>query len=372
MARPPKVSSSILTRTSLSFFHASRFLPVAEKEKDMNLGSMAPTLSCDVTDLDDPLGLSCFLSDLGSFSGLSFWPDARLKKAPNLEGLALAAGGAGVDGFGGGGGGGSPTCFSSSGTTSGRSQSRLKGRNSGMGTSSIAGSGEFHLGGGDMEELEGVDCADSGRPSVRPSTKRGGRVLLPGEGTGVGAGEGTAKCVTDWARLVKDRLATSSEKQADGICRVLVTTWRHCGQKAFSKVQTPCDSSVRRPAQARKTPHLGDLVFSRHQVGGGDEMERRTVYHKVDVRLHRNLFLCLPGTHPDAVHGADPSPATRCGGERQRARVSGTRPTGGGVDGMDAVQRQALMPGLPDACATSSSSGERTTLVSPSPSDDSR
>ena len=106
MARPPKWSNSVLTRTSLSFFHISRFFPVAEKQKDMNLGNWGPTLSAEVMDLDDPFCFS-FFSGFGIFSALSIRPVVLLKKAPNFDGLALT--GAGNDGFG---GGGTPTSFS--------------------------------------------------------------------------------------------------------------------------------------------------------------------------------------------------------------------------------------------------------------------
>ncbi len=87
MARPPKPFSSILTRTSLSFFHSNRFRPVAEKQNDMNLGSVAPTPSWDATDLLDPLGRSDFGS-LRGFSGLFLVAAVdRLKNCPSLEGL---------------------------------------------------------------------------------------------------------------------------------------------------------------------------------------------------------------------------------------------------------------------------------------------
>ena len=77
------MSSSILTRTSLSFFHNSKFFPVAEKQNDMILGKVELTLSCDDTDFDEPFGLS----GLAGFSGLSLPTDDRLKNCPSLEDL---------------------------------------------------------------------------------------------------------------------------------------------------------------------------------------------------------------------------------------------------------------------------------------------
>ncbi len=68
----------------------------------------------------------------------------------------------------------------------------------------------LNLGGGDVDELDGIDVRESVRPSYRVA-----RMPMPGDGAGVGTGEGMA-------------LADPSlMKQADGIWRVLVITCRH-------------------------------------------------------------------------------------------------------------------------------------------------
>jgi hypothetical protein len=266
MARAPLFSRSSRTRTSLSFFQRRRFLPLAEKQKDMNLGSWVPMLSPDDTDLEVPFGFSGLGSGRGDFLGLSLASGALLKKELSLDGLLfplrlmlkLWEAGSGA-------GGRVSICFSSSGTTSGRSG--LYARNSGIGTSSMAFMG-LHFEGGEVEAVDRVECHES----ERPSEMRDGRTGMPGDETVVGAGDGTEyKDEVTWVRVLVlcDRAVYSSErKQADGICRVFVTIWRHCGQKdAPSNPHTPCEqlagryAYLSREGEGQRSTCLGELLF---------------------------------------------------------------------------------------------------------------
>ncbi len=100
----------------------------------------------------------------------------------------------------------------------------------------------LHRASGEAVELDGVDWTEPDRPSA---TRDGRAPPSPGEsgGTGTGDGNGDAKLATLPAWLAADRPLPAKEsspvKHAEGICLVLLMGWRHPGQKALSKAQSP-------------------------------------------------------------------------------------------------------------------------------------